>query len=133
MLGECVRRVARATPTGKTTSHVKTSNTYGALPVTELTYLQVAKRGPRAVALRHDGAKKAPERRVSDTRGCVGTCQEGASGVARGRRSRVGTCRERAHVVLELVELDRARLVGVDRLEAVAQRLRVRKGGKKGW
>ena len=43
----------------------------------------------------------------------------------------MGTCRERAHVVLELVELDRARLVGVDRLEAVAQRLRVRKGGKK--
>ena len=42
------RRVARATPAGKTTNHVKTCNTYGVLPVTELTYLQVARRGPRA-------------------------------------------------------------------------------------
>ena len=57
------RRVALATPTGKTTSHVKTCNTYGVLPVTELTYLQVAKRGTHAVALRHDGAKKHSTRK----------------------------------------------------------------------
>ena len=57
------RRPARATPTGKTTNHVKTCNTYGVLPVTELTYLQVAKRGPHAVALRHDGAKKHSTRK----------------------------------------------------------------------
>ena len=57
------RRVARATPAGKTTNHVKTCNTYGALPVTELTYLQVAKRETHAVALRHDGAKKHSTRK----------------------------------------------------------------------
>ena len=42
---------------------VKTCNTYGVLPVTELTYLQVAKRGTHAVALRHDGAKKHSTRK----------------------------------------------------------------------
>ena len=68
------RRAARVptTPTGKTTSHVKTRNTYGVLPVTELTYLQVAKRGTHAVALRHDGAKKhstrKPKKVVAQTR-----------------------------------------------------------------
>ena len=66
------RRVARVPTTPAATNHVKTCNTYGVLPVTELTYLQVAKRGTHAVALRHDGAKKhstrKPKKTIAQTR-----------------------------------------------------------------
>ena len=54
------RKFARVPTTPAATNHVKTYNTYGVLPVTELTYLQVAKRGTHAVALRHDGDKQSP-------------------------------------------------------------------------
>ena len=57
------RRVARVPTAPAATNHVKTCNTYGVLPVTELTYLQVAKRGTHAVALRHDGTKKHSTRK----------------------------------------------------------------------
>ena len=66
------RRVARVPTTPAATNHVKTCNTHGVLPVTELTYLQVAKRGTHAVALRHDGAKKhstrKPKKTIAQTR-----------------------------------------------------------------
>ena len=57
------RKFARVPTTPAATNHVKTYNTYGVLPVTELTYLQVAKRETHAVALRHDGAKKHSTRK----------------------------------------------------------------------